>query len=46
MNVNSRVASAASAGLHRGSMIEKYWRRTPAPSTRAASLSDLGMVFM
>ena len=46
MNVNSSTASAASAGLHRGRMIPKYWRMTPAPSTRAASFNDFGIVFM
>ena len=46
MNVNSSVASAASAGLQSGRMILKYWRATPAPSTRAASVSDFGIVFM
>ena len=46
MKVNSSVASAASAGMQSGRMIRKYCRTTPAPSTRAASLSDFGIVFM
>ena len=46
MNVNSSVASAAIAGLQSGRMTLKYWRKTPAPSTRAASVSDFGIVFM
>ena len=44
--VNSSVASAASAGRHSGRMIWKYCRNTLAPSTIAASPSSFGIVFM
>ena len=38
--VNSSVASAASAGRQSGRMMPKNCRATPAPSTRAASVSS------
>jgi len=45
-NLNSSTASAANAGLQSGMMTPKNWRVTLAPSTRAASVSDFGSVFM
>ena len=46
MNVNSRVASAASAGRQSGMITAAQMRSTLAPSTRAASVSSLDSVFM
>ena len=45
-HVNSSVARAASAGRVRGRITWKNWRGTLAPSTTAASLISLGIVFM
>ena len=46
MNVNSSVASAASAGRQSGMITLRQIRRTLAPSTRAASVSSCEIVFM
>ncbi len=37
---------AARAGRHSGRMMSQYWRQTPAPSTRAASVSSGDRAFM